>query len=75
MDLLKKGATVSYNDPHIPELPRMRRWPHLAMTSSQLTPEFLTQQDCVLIVSYRWLVNDTRNAKSVTAGREKIVRA
>jgi len=86
--LLKKGASVAYNDPHIPELPRMRHWPHLNMTSTPLTPEFLTAQDCVLIATdhtaydYRFIVEnaalviDTRNAtKAVTAGREKIVRA
>ncbi|MBY0514127.1 MAG: nucleotide sugar dehydrogenase [Gemmataceae bacterium] len=86
--LLKKGAEVTYNDPHIPELPRMRHWPHLHMASTPLTPEFLAAQDCVLIATdhtaydYGWvvansrLVVDTRNAtKGVTAGREKIVRA
>jgi UDP-N-acetyl-D-glucosamine dehydrogenase len=86
--LLKKGAEVSYNDPHIPELPRMRHYPHLRMTSRELTPEFLAAQDCVLIatdhsaydygliVRHARLVVDTRNAtKGVAAGREKIVRA
>jgi UDP-N-acetyl-D-glucosamine dehydrogenase len=86
--LLKKGAVVAYNDPHIPELPRMRHWPHLSMTSSALTAEFLCEQDCVLIatdhtaydyvsiVSQSKLIIDTRNAtKTVSAGREKIVRA
>jgi UDP-N-acetyl-D-glucosamine dehydrogenase len=86
--LLKKGAIVSYNDPHIPELPRMRHWPHLSMTSTPLTPEFLASQDAVLIstdhtafdynfiVEHSQLVIDTRNAtKAVTTGREKVVRA
>jgi UDP-N-acetyl-D-glucosamine dehydrogenase len=87
--LLKKGAVVSYNDPHIPSLPRMRHWPHLEpMTSQPLTAEYLASQDCVLIatdhtaydysfiVRHSKLVIDTRNAtKPVTAGREKIVRA
>jgi UDP-N-acetyl-D-glucosamine dehydrogenase len=86
--LLKKGAAVTYNDPHIPELPRMRHWPHLSMTSSPLTPEFLTAQDCVLIstdhsaydynfiVTHSKLVIDTRNAtKSVTGDRMKVIRA
>ena len=86
--LLKKGAVVTYNDPHIPELPRMRHWPHLSMTSSPLTAQYLAAQDAVLIatdhtaydygfiVANSNLVIDTRNAtKSVTAGREKIVRA
>src|SRR5262245_31089486 len=87
--LLKKGAQVSYNDPHIPTLPRMRHWPHIgAMASTPLTPESLAAQDCVLIatdhtaydyeaiVSHARLVIDTRNAaKNVKRGREKIRRA
>ncbi len=86
--LLKKGAVVTYNDPHIPELPRMRHWPHLSMTSSPLTPEVLAAQDAVLIatdhtaydygfiVEHSRLVIDTRNAtKAVAAGRGKVVRA
>jgi UDP-N-acetyl-D-glucosamine dehydrogenase len=87
--LLKKGASVSYNDPHIPALPRMRHWSHLEPMESQvLTAEYLASQDCVLIatdhtaydcnfiVKHSRLVIDTRNAtKTVTAGREKIVRA
>lgn len=86
--LLKKGAVVSYNDPHIPALPRMRHYPHLKMSSQSLTPEFLSLQDCVLIATdhtaYDWasiarhsrLIVDTRNAmKNVKEGREKIVRA
>jgi UDP-N-acetyl-D-glucosamine dehydrogenase len=72
--LLARGADVSYNDPHIPILPRMRHYPHLHMASQPLTPEFLAAQDCVLIATdhstydYRWiashssLVVDTRNA-------------
>jgi UDP-N-acetyl-D-glucosamine dehydrogenase len=73
--LLKKGASVSYNDPHIPALPRMRHWPHLEpMVSLPLTPENLAAQNCVLIatdhsaydyefiVRHAPLVVDTRNA-------------
>src|SRR6476619_4242899 len=81
--LLKKGAHVSYNDPHIPSLPRMRHWPHLEpMQSQALTPEYLAAQDCVLIatdhtaydyafiVRHAKLVIDTRNAtRPVTDGR------
>jgi UDP-N-acetyl-D-glucosamine dehydrogenase len=87
--LLKKGAQVSFNDPHIPVLPRMRHWLHLgAMASSPLTAEYLAAQDCVLIATdhtsydYDWIVHtsklvvDTRNAtRNVKDGREKIVRA
>ncbi len=86
--LLKKGAAVSYNDPHIAVLPRMRHYPHLKMSSQLLTPEFLAMQDCVLIATdhsaydypmitrHARLVVDTRNAtKNVKEGRDKIIRA
>ena len=86
--LLRKSAVVSYNDPHIPVLPRMRHYPHLRMSSQALTPEFLGMQDCVLIATdhsaYDYamitrnarLIVDTRNAtKNVKEDREKIVRA
>jgi len=86
--LIHKGAEVSYNDPHIPTLPRMRHYPDLNMTSRELTPEFLAGQDCALIVTdhsaYDWnwigqhadLVVDTRNAmKDVSNARCTIVRA
>jgi len=86
--LLKKGAVVTYNDPHIPKLPAMRHYPHLKMSSQPLTAEFLGNHDCVLIatdhsaydtawvVQHARLVVDTRNAtKNVTAHRERIVRA
>ena len=79
---------MSYNDPHIPVLPRMRHYPHLRMSSQPLTSEFLGQQDCVLIATdhsaydypmiarHARLIVDTRNAtKNVKEGREKIVRA
>jgi len=87
--LLKKGAVVQYNDPHIPVLPKMRHWPHLQpLHSLPLTGDTLAAQDCVLIVTdhsaydYPWIVEhsrlvvDTRNAtRHVTQGREKIVKA
>lgn len=87
--LLKRGAVLSYNDPHVPSLPKMRHYPDLpAMESQELTPEFLASQDCILvstdhsaydfnyIVKHARLVLDTRNAtKAVGAGREKIKKA
>jgi UDP-N-acetyl-D-glucosamine dehydrogenase len=86
--LLQKGANVSYNDPHIPVLPRMRHYPGLTLTSQELTHEYLGSQDCVLIVTdhsiydWRWiasqsdLVVDTRNAmKDISVPSCTIVRA
>ncbi|HEY8503513.1 MAG TPA: nucleotide sugar dehydrogenase [Gemmataceae bacterium] len=86
--LLRKGAEVSYNDPHIPALPRMRHYPHLRMESRPLTPEYLAAQDCVLIATdhsaYDWdfivthapLVIDTRNAtRAVRNGHGHVLRA
>ncbi len=85
--LLKKGARVSYNDPHIPRLPPMRRHPGLQMESMPLTAEYLAAQDAVLIVTdhsaYDWpwvvensrLVVDSRNATArVVEHRDRIVR-
>ncbi len=86
--LLRRGAVVTYNDPHIPHLPRMRHHPDLDMVSQPLTAEYLRAQDCVLIVTdhstYEWdwvveqarLVVDTRNAtRGVTLHRDRIVSA
>ena len=89
LELLEaRGAEVEYNDPHIPRLPSMRKYPNLHLTSQELTPEYLRSRDCVLIVTdhsaYDWsfivqhakLIVDTRNATgSVAIGREKIVPA
>jgi UDP-N-acetyl-D-glucosamine dehydrogenase len=86
--LLEKGAEVEYNDPHIPVLPAMRRYPDLRMSSRELTEEYLASRDCVLIVTdhsaYDWawiarhaaLIVDTRNAtRNVNNPRATIVRA
>lgn len=86
--LLSKGAVVTYNDPHIPALPKMRHYPDLHLASQSLSPQYLEAQDCVLIatdhsaydyemiVKHSRLVVDTRNAtKQVAAGREKILKA
>jgi UDP-N-acetyl-D-glucosamine dehydrogenase len=71
--LQKRGAEVSYNDPHVPQLPRMRHH-SIQLDSRPLTEEFLAAQDCVVIVTdhsaydYPWLIRhakcivDTRNA-------------
>ena len=86
--LLKRGAVLTYSDPHIPELKASRSHSLPAMKSVTLTPEFLAGQDCVLIapnhstfdyegiVRHAPLILDTRNATAaVTAGREKIRKA
>jgi UDP-N-acetyl-D-glucosamine dehydrogenase len=86
--LLEKGAEVEYNDPHIPSLPTMRRYPDLKRDSRELSAEYLGSRDCVLIVtdhsSYDWpwivehsrLVVDTRNAtRGLVATVGRIVRA
>jgi len=85
--LLAKGAVVTYNDPHIPRLPPMRHYPHLKMSSQELTAQYLGSQDAVLIVTdhsaYDWqkivsqskLVLDSRNAtKNVREHRERIIK-
>lgn len=86
--LLERGVDFTYNDPHIPKLPKMRHHNVPAMESQELTPEYLAAQDCVLIatdhtaydydfiVKHSKMILDTRNAtKNVTSGREKIFKA
>ena len=86
--LLKGGAEVTYNDPHIPELPSMRNYPHLKMKGHTLTEQYIAAQDAILIATdhsdydYNWIVQraklvvDTRNAtRNVLLSREKIVKA
>jgi UDP-N-acetyl-D-glucosamine dehydrogenase len=71
--LEKRGACISYNDPHVPTLPRMRHH-QLRLDSQPLTEEFLAAQDCVIVVTdhsaydferiakHAPLIVDTRNA-------------
>ena len=86
--LLDRGADLTYNDPHVPHLPKMRHHDLPEMSSQELTPEFLAAQDCVLIatdhsiydydfiVKHSAMVLDTRNAtKEVADGRDKIFKA
>ncbi len=85
--LRKRGAEISYNDPHIPRLPLTRHF-SLSLNSTPLTAEYLEGLDCVLIVTdhsaydyehivrHAPLVVDARNAtKNVRHGREKICKA
>jgi UDP-N-acetyl-D-glucosamine dehydrogenase len=83
--LQKRGAHVSYNDPYVPELPAMRHH-SIRLPSSPLTEEFLSVQDCVVIVTdhsnynYDWIVQhaplviDTRNATKGVASANGHVR-
>jgi UDP-N-acetyl-D-glucosamine dehydrogenase len=86
--LLARGAVLTYNDPLVPTLPKMRHHTLPEMTSTELTPAFLADQDCVLIatdhsaydyefiVRHARLVLDTRNAtRGVSSSREKIRKA
>jgi UDP-N-acetyl-D-glucosamine dehydrogenase len=85
--LVRRGADVSYSDPHVPALPPMRRHT-IRLHSTPLTEAFLAAQDAVLIVTdhsavdYAWVVRhaplvvDTRNATAgAVEGRDKIVCA
>jgi UDP-N-acetyl-D-glucosamine dehydrogenase len=89
MELLQhRGAVLSYSDPYIPRLHKMRAYDFSHMSSLQLTDDVLKGHDMALIttdhtnIDYQWIVDhsalvvDTRNAtRKVTHGREKIVRA
>ncbi len=71
--LQKRGAKVSYNDPHVPKTHKMREY-DLRMSSVALTAQSLKRFDCVIISTdhsvydYRFIVRnsrlviDTRNA-------------
>lgn len=86
--LMERGAQLTYNDPHIPKLPKMRHHDVPEMSSSELTADFLAAQDCVVIatdhsaydyefiVQHSQMVLDTRDAtKNVSTGRKKIYKA
>jgi UDP-N-acetyl-D-glucosamine dehydrogenase len=85
--LVRRGAQVSYNDPHIPTLPHMRHHT-IRLDSQPLTEQYLAAQDCVVIITdhsafdYPWIVKhaqlviDTRNAtKDCQQDRKKIWKA
>src|SRR5438093_9113354 len=89
MELLQgQGGILSYSDPYIPRLHKMRAYDFSLMSSVSLTEEALKNQDVAVITTdhpnfdYQWIVDnaplvvDTRNAtRSVKRGRDKIVRA
>ncbi len=89
MELLgERGAELSYCDPHIPTLPKMRHFDVPELSSQEPTPEYLASLDCLLIATdhsvFDWneivphstLVVDTRNAtQDLQIGQEKIHKA
>lgn len=48
--LVKKGAVISYSDPHVPIFPKMREH-HFDLESMDITPNILNQTDCVLLAT------------------------
>jgi UDP-N-acetyl-D-glucosamine dehydrogenase len=78
-ELLHLGAQISYHDPHVPTMPRMRKYA-LTMDSQPLTPEYLAAQDAIvvvtdhsavdwnLVVKHAKLVIDPRNAAAKVTG-------
>jgi len=83
-ELLQLGADLSYHDPHIPNMPKMRKH-DIKLASQPLTPEYLAAQDCVLIVTdhtavdwaavlkHARLVVDPRNALGKSTGNHEHV--
>jgi len=85
--LLEKGVRISYHDPLVPKIPRLRKY-RLNFRSSALTPRLLRAMDAAVIVTdhsmfdYEGIVRDsrlvidTRNAcRNVKFGLGKIVKA
>jgi UDP-N-acetyl-D-glucosamine dehydrogenase len=89
MELLQhKGAVLSYSDPYIPQLHKMRAYDFSHMRTVDLTEQTLAHADLVLIatdhssldyqsiVDHARIVVDTRNAtRGAVRGRDKIYRA
>ena len=45
-----RGGNLSYSDPHVPHFPRMRNY-KFDLSSVELTPEALSTQDAVVLVT------------------------
>jgi UDP-N-acetyl-D-glucosamine dehydrogenase len=86
--LIDLGAILSYSDPHILQLPKMRAHNLPPMESQPLTAAYVAAQDCVLIVtdhsafdysfiaSHAQLIVDTRNTiRDIPEANNKLVRA
>lgn len=84
-ELKHLGADLSYHDPHIPVMPRMRKH-DIKLSSQTLTPQYLEAQDCVLILTdhtaidwssvltHSRLVVDPRNAlKDISGNRAHVI--
>ncbi len=87
MELLQeKGAQLSYSDPHVPSIPRMRHH-HFEMNSLELTVEAISRFDCVVlttahsafdydfIAQHARLIVDTRAAFKAFKNNPNIVSA
>ncbi len=84
--LMKRGARVDYNDPHVPRTVKMRKY-DFRMRSVPLTEENLGRYDCVIIATdhsdydYDFIVRnsslvvDTRNATKGVKDRGNVVKA
>lgn len=82
----KKGAVVDYNDPYIPEIPKLRHY-NLEMKSVPLNKDTVPSYDAVVIATdhsdydYKWLyaharlIIDTRNAIGASLNDDKVVKA
>ena len=79
LDILKKqGVRLHYNDPHIPNLKKTRKYDYSSMRSVKLTEKLLKETDLVLIATdhseydyemiaaHAKLIVDTRNAIKIT---------
>jgi len=83
--LRDRGASVDYNDPHVPHSSGHRDYPGLKMSSVKLSAEKLRSYDAVLIATdhsaydFDWIVRntalvvDTRNA--IRNKHENVVKA
>ena len=82
-----KGAIVDYNDPYIPEIPKLRHYNLIEMKSVPLKENTVSVYNAVVISTdhsdydYKWLytnarlIIDTRNAMGISLGDSKVVKA
>ena len=82
-----KGALVGYNDPYIPEIPKLRHYNLEEMKSVPVNESTISAYNAVVISTdhsdydYKWiyshakLIIDTRNAIGAPLGDSKVVKA